>query len=253
MERITLFDIYDTESEDFIKYNGLQRQEKKMSKIEFNTEIGKSRCVIESFAAEKKSQSAEEIPESALESIDPEEGEVESESTEVAEIEAEDLKEGRKENMVEVMLLFTKAELFAKIANFKKLKSVIKMRMRNKMEKEVVIIYENGSKIANINKFIAEIKRESGKNCYITHISAASFISVSNHIFMPVACKILTAEEEKRELGLMMIKDNLAEISWLDPIVVKIRARIGDIISIDNNGSGCGLQHKFAVVIFQID
>lgn len=232
MKRITIYDIYNSKSDDFIEYNALQPEDKLMTKQDFDISMQRFNFVIRKFTAEPREQSNEKIPVIAHEDTDN------SESESVKEVEGGSTK-------VKVLLAYCNSTLFLKRANYEKLRNAIKSKGS---EQELIIIYdEREVKIQNIGNLVNLI----GSMCYVTYISMSSFISVYNHIYTPLMCSIVPPSKVKEEFSKMYIdKNKISEISWVDPLVVFMRARINDVISTEQNSMNSGLHHKYQIVKF---
>lgn len=151
----------------------------------------------------------------------------------------------KKQNVI-VLLIYCQAAIFNNSESYKKIKSAIKIRDK-KNEYEVLVIHEYSDDIlTNLNNFILSIN----EICYATYISTSSFISFTGHIYTPSFYKILTDEEKRRDFSLLHLnKKIISTIHWLNPLVIFLRARVGSVISINQNGTTSGLCHKYLIVV----
>lgn len=237
MKKVTLYKVYSELSDEYIKFSALQQTDPVLSEQDFNLQMNKSKFVLRRFVAQKRTYSDEKLQETS---------DLEADETET-ETESEVVGGGKKiefpPDKVEVILVYCRVELFLKSDNYKKLKSALKSK--NVAEKEVIIIYENQTKMNNVQSLISAI----GSTYYAMQISVASFISFQDHIYAPSRFRILSKEEREKEFTLLHIKNEyLSEISYIDPLVVFLRAHAGDVISLEHNSMNSGLLHIYVLV-----
>lgn len=242
MRRICLYDVYKDFSDYYIKYNNLKDLETLISEKEFNIALEKNYFVLRKLTGpvierrDEKSTIVELQEKLKVEDQSEDQSESETEDTEV-------VGGAAKPTSVEIVIAYTKFELFQKKEIYNRL--VRALKYKSSSQKELVIIYEKKSKI----NLIKNVIRALTPAYYGVCIDMSSFVCGLQHMYLPRNLSIVPFHQEEKELWQFMIhKKNLSEVSWLDQSVILLRARIGDVISVNSNSQGSGLHHNFHIV-----